>query len=297
MREPEPETGVGLTGPLNGGRPNYLTYSSECLMERKVDMSRSLTSKEEFLTALTSSSEGIIRIKPRVIFELAEANLPASTRMNLAIPSSLLGSVTMLEASIMVSLLKLFEPKLILEFGTFLGFSTSLFLENSEEAKVISIDLPGDIIVPKAVQKYSDEQLHSNDRMNDDYLRWIQSARGHPFLEGLAERERQRLTLLKADSRTIPVSSLQFCGCPDFTFIDGGHDRVTVESDTSKTMAAMGGSGIVVWHDFESSIHSDVTRFLLEWPEAPQLVVVESTLLAISFVGRSRSQIEQFASR
>lgn len=259
-------------------------------------MSRTLTSRADFFTALDSMDEGIIRIKPRVIFELAEVNLPAHTRMNLAIPSSLLGSVTMLEAAIMVSLLKLFEPRSILEFGTFLGFSTSLLLENSGESEVVSIDLPDDIFVPKAVQEYSDEQLHASDRMNDEYLRWIQSTRGHPFLEGMADRDRQRLTLIKADSRTIPVSSLQICGPPDFTFIDGGHDRETVESDTTKTIAAMEGNGIVVWHDFESAIHSEVTRFLLDWAEAPQLVVVESSLIAIAFLGRSRTLIKQFAS-
>ena len=258
-------------------------------------MISAVTSSEGFLAALTTSTERTIRIKPRVIFELAEKNLTSPAEMKLPIPSSLLGSVTMLEAAILTTLLKLFEPRFIVEFGTFLGFSTNLLLKNSGEAKVLSIDLPAWISVSDDVQCYSDADLHSSDRMNDEYLRWVQATRGHPYLDGLTDADLQRLILIKADSKSVSVSTLEEHGRPDFTFIDGGHDRETVESDTMTTILAMGGSGVVVWHDFESAIHSDVTRFLLEWPEAPQLVAVESTLLAISFLGNSKSQLKKFA--
>ena len=50
-------------------------------------------------------------------------------------------------------------------------------------------------------------------------------------------------------------------GTIDFAFIDGGHTEEIVASDTEGVFSCME-KGVIVWHDYKSGIHSDVTKYL-----------------------------------
>ena len=102
-----------------------------------------LESIETLKERLIQEPNGVIGIKPRVIFQIVEKNLTEISGYFVPIPSSMIGSITTLEASIICSLLLLNKPKVIFEFGTFLGYTTSVLLLNSEkDSKIFSIDLP-----------------------------------------------------------------------------------------------------------------------------------------------------------
>jgi predicted O-methyltransferase YrrM len=87
-----------------------------------------LESIESLKELLNRETNGVITIKPRVIFQIVEKNLPEMSGFSAPIPSSMIGSVTTLEASIICSLLLLNKPLIIFEFGTFLGYTTSILL-------------------------------------------------------------------------------------------------------------------------------------------------------------------------
>ena len=57
-----------------------------------------------------SGEKGVFTVKPRVIFSIIETQNSEPIEMNLQIPSSGIGSITMLEASILISLLKTTNP-------------------------------------------------------------------------------------------------------------------------------------------------------------------------------------------
>ena len=249
-------------------------------------------SANALLASLADSRETLIRVRPRVVFQLAERHLLRDAYLRLPIPSSSIGSITTLEATIMATLLHLFEPKRIIEFGTFLGYSTRLFLLNTNDAVVTSIDLPAFEDSEVSINTPSDVELRTDGAVNDEYLRSQQSKLGHPYLTNLRIEDHGRLTLIKADSRTLTISDLACEVSPKLIYIDGGHDEGTVSADSALALATLDGSGVLIWHDFESSIHDGVTSFLGQWSEAPQLLAVSGTLLAIAFFGESRGRLQ-----
>ncbi len=96
----------------------------------------------ELLAHCRTHASGLATIKPKVLFMKIEASHPAPVSMKINVPSSDIGSITLLEASAIVSLIKLITPQKIFEFGTFLGYSSALLVENSAaDCEVYSIDL------------------------------------------------------------------------------------------------------------------------------------------------------------
>lgn len=185
--------------------------------------------------------------------------------------------------------MRIVRPRRIFEFGTFLGYSTSLFLANSDPGcDVASVDL-GDIASELAeAASYSDAELRSDDRKNDDHLRLTQSRLGPLYLRDLAETDRRRLTLLHQDSRTLATAALGLEGAVDFVFVDGGHDFETIASDTVRARRMLGGSGVIAWHDFKSGIHGEVTRYMAGEADRDIILSVPGTLLAVSLTGAAR---------
>lgn len=250
-----------------------------------------LRSANELKVSVSDPGQALIRVRPRVFFQLAEQHLSPNATICLPIPSSSIGSVTTLEATIMATILRLHQPKSVVEFGTFLGYSTRLFLLNTNKASVVSVDLPEFEVKDTITDTPSDTRLRTDGKFNDEYLRHQQARLGHPYLSELPNEDRARLTLLKADSRSLTVADFTHGYTPQFIFIDGGHDEITVSSDSELALSLLGGSGIIIWHDYESSIHDGVTSFLRRWSEAPQLLSVSGTMLAIAYIGEARDHL------
>lgn len=262
-------------------------YKERQLAEQSKNASRIVENMEDLSSFLRANESGIVTVKPRVLFGQIEGAFAKPVPLNLYIPASGIGSITLLEGAILCSLIRITDPKRIFEFGTFLGYSTSLMLRNaSEHCEVYSIDLGSSVADTfRDSLNYSDEDLHMDDKKNDDYLRYTQASRGNYYLTELDAEQKERLKLLYGDSTKLDVSSQGLSNNVDLVFIDGGHDYATICSDTQKALQMLGDSGVIVWHDYNSSIHFDVTKFVSQFARSHLVMHVQSTMLAISLVG------------
>lgn len=222
-------------------------------------------------------------IRPSVVFRSYELNTKKLDRTLVTlIPSPDIGSTTMLEKALLVALLRLNNSKRIFEFGTFRGETTHLFCVNSEsDAEVISIDLPVSFDSLNAEADLDRFDLFSGND-NDDFLRQFRINKMFPEFQHILEDENKRIRLLESDSRDLDPENFAPI---DFIFIDGGHSTELIKNDTIKSFKMLSDSGIIVWHDFESSIHTDVTTFLTEFSNENNLRLfhVIGTKLAIYF--------------
>lgn len=252
-----------------------------------MDLSPEIIESREVLAEFLNSREsGVRRVKPRVVFRTVEEHLGIPITMSLKIPSSEIGSITMLEAAILCALLQLEVPDSVVEIGTYLGYSTRLFLDNtSAGCKVTSIDLPTTFNVNPDAASYSELDIHLDDIKNDEYLRLKQRVVGAPYISDIDHLEVERLHLVKADSRLLTASQVATPKSVDFVFIDGGHDENTVASDSKLASELVGDSGVIVWHDFGSTIHHDVTEEIQSIAATRQIISVANTLLAIELRG------------
>ena len=65
----------------------------------------------------------------------------------------------------------------------------------------------------------------------------------------------KKITLVKAD---FSINFKDEFGSSEFVFIDGGHDHKTLSSDTENPIVRR---GVIVWHDFGSNLHNDVSDY------------------------------------
>jgi hypothetical protein len=231
-------------------------------------------------------ANGLVHIKPKVIFMKIEASDPAPVSMKINVPSSGIGSVTLLEAAALVSLVKLVRPRKIFEFGTFLGYSTCLLVENSaEDCAVYSLDLGESHVSGKPLGSFAEEDLRHDGDINDEYLRGAQGALGPRYTTSLSAAGKAKLHLLQQDSRKFDPSDHGLVGSVDIVFVDGGHDTETVTVDTANARAMIGDSGVIIWHDFNSNIHDDVTTFVNGLAKHELVVCIQHTMLAILLIG------------
>lgn len=246
------------------------------------------TTPAELLEQVEARANGLVDCKPKVVFMKIEASDPKPVSMKINVPSSGIGSVTLLEAATLVSLIKLVRPRKIFEFGTFLGYSSALLVENSaDDCAVYSIDLGEGHVGAKPLEAYAEDELRRDGDVNDEYLRGAQGAVGPRYTTALSPADQARLHLIQQDSRQFDPSAHGLAGSVDLVFIDGGHDTETVASDTANARKMIGDSGVIVWHDFASNIHSDVTTFVNDLATRQTIVCVQNTMLAILFVGQA----------
>jgi hypothetical protein len=67
----------------------------------------------------------IKNIRPRIIFELAEKEIKKIYRnINIDIPATYIGNLTLLETSILLTFVKCIKAKKIFEFGTYFDGTT-----------------------------------------------------------------------------------------------------------------------------------------------------------------------------
>jgi hypothetical protein len=243
----------------------------------------------ELFEHCAAHAAGLVHIKPKVVFMKIEASDPAPVSMKINVPSSDIGSVTLLEAAALISLVKLVKPRKIFEFGTFLGYSTALLVENSgDDCAVYSLDLGDGHVSGKPLDSFAEADLRSDGDINDEYLRGAQGARGPHYTTSLSDADRSRLRLLQQDSRKLDPAAHGLDGSVDIVFVDGGHDTETVTIDTANARRMIGDSGVIVWHDFNSNIHGDVTTFVNGLAQHEVVVCIQHTMLAILLVGQAR---------
>ena len=218
---------------------------------------------------------GINNIKLRALLsEQEKQNL--SPVMRSLMPPVEIGSITLVDQIVLLSLAKLISAERVVEIGTYLGYTTALFAMNTN-AKIFSIDLPKTLQDDETFEK---ELVLSDGNYNDEFLRSKQNKEGEIYLNFLSDDELKNISLIKADSTSINFSKeFEFA---DLVFIDGGHERSIVERDTLNARSIVK-NGVIVWHDFGSTIHNDVSSFLLQAKDR-KIFHVLGSLCAFEFI-------------
>ena len=218
---------------------------------------------------------GINNIKLRALLsEQEKQNL--SPVMRSLMPPVEIGSITLVDQIVLLSLAKLISAERVVEIGTYLGYTTALFAMNTN-AKIFSIDLPK---TAQDDETFKEELVLSDGNYNDEFLRSKQNKEGEFYLNFLSDDELKNISLIKADSTSINFSKeFEFA---DLIFIDGGHERSIVERDTFNARSIVK-NGVIVWHDFGSTIHNDVSSFLLQAKDR-KIFHVLGSLCAFEFI-------------
>lgn len=172
-------------------------------------------------------------------------------------------SISLLEFSALLLLLKRADARKVFEFGTFKGISiTQLAMNLPDDGEIYTLDLP-------------DEQLNTQYSTDpEDAAIAVESGKGSLVPESL----RPRITFLKSDSAKFDESSL--AGKIDFVFVDGAHNFEYVKNDSEKGWRMLRSGGIIAWHDCR---HQDpgVVRYLLQCDFKPSLIYDTTVAFAI----------------
>lgn len=224
-------------------------------------------------------ANGIHAIKLKEILGLRSAESKFREIMTFFPPADI-GSITLVDQITLLSLDEIVVPRSILEVGTFQGFTTRLFLKNSSARRVFTIDLPKLGSINDNI--FDKERVLSDADHNDDYLRNVQNISGEIYLTNLTEDENSRLKIIKSDS--LHLDFPEVIGKVEMGFIDGGHSYKHVLSDTVNLRKIID-RGVIVWHDFSSTIHSDVSRYLEEISDSRKIFWVIGGLCAFEFIG------------
>jgi hypothetical protein len=222
-------------------------------------------------------------IKPKSIFSI----LDGSINFKVDTPSVEIGGLSLLESSILVSLLKMLKAKYVFEFGTYFGSTTKLFSQNTEyNSKIYTIDI--DISKQEPIISKIDidnKEYLRNGKINDQYLIYLLKKKG-PYKINNQRNILKKIKLLKLDSNFLDVRKLKLINKFDLIFVDGGHDYETIMSDTKKSLLMRKKDSIIVWHDYKSKIHTDVTKYLNNFNKKKKIFHIKNTMLAFAMYGK-----------
>jgi hypothetical protein len=230
-----------------------------------------------------TTNQTIIKVKPKAVFSIAEEMFP-NENINVisTLPPAGIGSLLTLECAVICAILKIVNPKTIFEIGTFNGSSALLFARNTEDStKVVTLDLP-----PDEIEIDQNKKLDILDGFeNDDFLKREFKNRGAYYMNRAPEEAKKKIVQIFRNSLTFDPVQHGLQGSQELVFIDGGHDYETIRNDTEKSMIMCKENSVIIWHDYGSTIHVDVEKYLKEKAQTQQIFSVAHTMLAISFQG------------
>jgi len=203
-------------------------------------------------------------IRPYRLFTM----VPGDRMLHVPIPARPgLGGVSLLETFLLLSAAKIVSARRVFEFGTFLGTTTLNFALNlPEDASIYTLDLDAEAR-RGLMQDVADAPL------TDIHLT------SRPDFSG--KEVAHKITTLTGNSISFDFSP--WVRSVDMVFIDGGHDLVTVRSDSENAfaMARESGPACVAWHDYGNPEYPDLTQYLDSLPE--ELLHVEDSMLCLWF--------------
>ena len=200
--------------------------------------------------------------------ELFQSYFKLNHRKGLSIkinPPLVLGTLNLLEKTIICSILKTKKISRIFEFGTFLGSTTSMMALNSKNnSKIVSFDLETKKKLTKfSIKKFNQLKKNYNvkkQNSNDNFLKKAYQKFGPVYLFYLKKKYKKKIQLLKGNSLNYNFNSYE--NKFDLIFIDGGHNFKTVKADTINSLKMVKKGGMIMWHDASSKIHLDVYKYL-----------------------------------
>jgi predicted O-methyltransferase YrrM len=231
----------------------------------------------------------ISSIRPRQIFQLVEDKFPGTNvEITLTMPPSGIGSLLTLESALLVALLKLTDARFVFEIGTYNG-NTALLLANNtpDDAVVTSLDLP-----PEEIEVQDEVNLDlqvANE--NDQFLRQVFKSTGPFYVNRASLAVKSKIRLLNENSLSFDPARHGLIGTQDLVFIDGGHDYETIRNDTAKAFKMAKPDSVILWHDYKSTIHTEVEDFLCDLSLEQDLIGIGSTMLCMCLLGRFSSLV------
>ncbi len=165
----------------------------------------------------------------------------------------------------LASLVVCLKPRTIFEFGTSNGGGTLLLAKNAKGATIYTSDLSHDDRDPS--------RLKAN----------IGAA-----FKGMGCEK--RIVQLLGNSTKFDYTT--FVGQIDFVFIDASHDYESVKSDTKNALDILSPQGVIIWHDFPSSL--GVRRYLLEFAKKHRVFQIYGTRLALYDPHIKKARIHQY---
>jgi predicted O-methyltransferase YrrM len=165
------------------------------------------------------------------------------------------------------SLVRSLEPKIILEFGTYLGVSTQTMALNAPaNCRIYTVDLP-DEIQPEAMPKVN--------RNDQQHIRKSRYRVGEAFLHSPTHRQ---IVQIRVDSMKFRAGTE--IGKADLVFVDGGHSMPIIKNDRENAFRVLSAAGTIIWDDY-FHLHPDVVRFLDELQTQFPLFGIAGTNLVI----------------
>jgi len=209
-------------------------------------------------------------------------------------PMPIIGGLSMLESAILIGLVRLTDTKQFFEFGTYLGTTSRLVANNTgDDVEIVTLDLS-----PEEIAVLDPEGLNTTEKdENDDFLRHKYQELGAFFLNDLDEATQGRVTRILCDSTKLDLGEHGLRNRFDLIFVDGGHHYDIIKSDSDLAFEMLKPSGVIVWHDYASGIHTDVARFLDEQSEAWGLYHIKNTMMAICARGEAKVRFDDILER
>jgi predicted O-methyltransferase YrrM len=239
---------------------------------------------------LEAAGAGIANIRPRHVFALAGQKFGLENCVCHSIVPTVSdgrGGLTFLETAILVSLLKIVEPRHVFEFGTFLGATTvTLAMNSGRGTHITTLDIP-----PEELDEIHNHAAKpSSSSSEDNAIRDLSALKSGVVIDRARDEDKAKITRTWHNSLTLNVEKAGYRGAFDLVFIDGGHDYRTVKNDTEKALEMMrSGDSIIVWHDFNSPIHTDVTEYVSEFARTRRVAHVGDTMIAFYAPGLEAS--------
>ena len=179
----------------------------------------------------------------------------------------------MLETFLLITAAKAISAKRLFEIGTFLGNTTlNLALNTSDDARIFTLDLDRSSAQP-LTQNSFDAPLTAIHLSQESSLDFSSS----PVA--------RKIRTLCGSSLTFDFSEWQ--SSIDLVFIDGGHDRASLLSDTENAlhMARRDRTSCIFWHDYGNSEYPELTACLDELSQELEMFHIGDTMLCVNFQG------------
>jgi hypothetical protein len=210
-------------------------------------------------------------IRPYKIFTLLEAPVPERI-VNVTLPRRRgNGGTSLLETMLIIAATRIVDARRVFEIGTFLGSNTlNIALNLPKDAKVFTLDLDKEHAVGL-------EQLPEDAPLTQLHLASESS------LDFAGTAAAGKISTLVGNSTTFDFAAWK--RSIDFSFIDGGHDFLTVKSDTEKAleMAIVEKPSCIMWHDYRSWEYPALTCYLDDLSKELDIFHIEDTTLCAWF--------------
>ena len=173
-------------------------------------------------------------------------------------------SISLLEFTCLVLLMKRAQARSIFEFGTYKGVSITQFAANLPAgSRIFTLDLPEEPTQTKfAIADAEDETIAK------------ETGKGSLVPVQL----RPRIQFLRQDSAAFDETP--YSGQMDFVFVDGAQTYNYVRSDSEKGWRMLRRGGTMAWHDCRSE-DPDVVRYLLASAYQPTLISGTTVAFAV----------------